>query len=821
MTGIETGYLRMRNSWLLILLLLVGFTAEAAVTISGRVLCSETKQPLVNAHIFENDFLIAISNNAGEFQFEAVKDEFTLSVSYVGYETFEKTVLSNQSPFLEIAMKERELGAANVTAKTNNFVQLEPIAVEDFTVYAGKKADLISTDAQLSNGGTNNPRQTFSRVAGLNIWQADAGGLQLSIGSRGLDPNRTAHFNVRQNGSDISAEPLGYPEAYYTPAFQSVDRIEIIRGAASLQYGPQFGGMLNFRMKRGETDKKIGAHLEYTRGSFNLNNYFGSIGGQLKKVNYYLSANRKSSDGWTENSSFDQNSIYAGLEYQLSEKSSIGVSASYMDYLSQQSGGLTDAQFEEDAFQSLRTRNWFNVDWFTSNFTWNYKLSNNSELESKFFILDASRTSVGFLQAPNRTDVGGNRDIIHGEFNNLGNETRLKTLHHVIGKSATFIAGVRAFHGTTLAQQKEGDNGFGYITDLTDGAYPVRSDYTYNNKNHSAFIEEVIFFKKWKVTPGLRMEYIETGFEGEFVVIQRDGAGNILPGYPITNASKGSNSRPIFLYGLGIERNLSKTTSILFNLTKNYRPVNFSDLFISRPSQAVDPNIMDEQGHSIDFEFKGILKNVLKWSVDFYALQYTDKIGSILATQRDPLLGNRVVRLRTNVNDGLSYGVDLSFELDAISLLRGKDEKLTNSLWQVLPFGSFSLNHSEYIGTKTPYAAITDGNQIEKAPRLQGKGGIRISRDNVSFEALYTYVGEQFSDATNSTFDPTAIAGLIPSYSLLDLSAKYEFKKFYLKLNLNNATNSIYFARRASAYPGPGIITAAPRTFGVSLGAKF
>ena len=790
-------------------------TTGEIISITGHVYCAETNVPLVNAHVFEDEYLIAITNNAGEFQFEAVKELFILSVSYVGYETYKLAIESNKAGFLEIKLQERNLGEAVVKAESSNFVQLEPRAVEDFTVYAGKKADLISTDAQLSDGGTNNPRQTFSRIAGLNIWQADAGGLQLAIGSRGLDPNRTAHFNVRQNGSDISAEPLGYPEAYYTPAFQSVDRIEIIRGAASLQYGPQFGGMLNFRMKKGNRKKKIAAVGEYTHGSYQLNNYFGSIGGQLKNLNYYLSANVKNSEGYSDNAAFDQNSFYGGLELKLNKKSTVELTGSYMNYTSQQAGGLTDAQFEDDPFQSLRERNWFGVEWFTSQFSWNYKLGDNAELESKFFVLDASRSSIGFLQSPNRLDAGESRDIIHGEFNNYGNETRVKKLHSLLGHSATFITGMRAFYGTTLAQQKEGDTGSGFISDLSDSDYPIRSDYTYHNQNYSVFIEEVLFLKKWKVTPGARMEYILTGYEGDFLITQRDGAGNILPGYPVTESSNGTNSRPIFLYGLGVERNLSKTTSVLFNLTKNYRPVNFSDLFISRPAQAVDTDIQDEQGHSLDIEFKGVTKDVIKWSLDFYTLQYQDKIGSILTTKQDPILGNRVVRLRTNVNNGLSYGLDMNFELDVLKTFGSKNEK-----WQVLPFGSFSLNRSEYRGRESKYAAITDGNQIEKAPQIQGKGGVRITKNDFSIEALYTYVGHQFSDATNSEFDPRAVVGIIPSYSLIDISAKYEFQKFYLNVNLNNATNSIYFSRRAAAYPGPGIIAAAPRTFGISIGVK-
>ena len=107
------------------------------------------------------------------------------------------------------------------------------------------------------NSSTNNAREGYSRISGANIWESDNYGIQLGIGVRGLSPNRSANFNVRQNGYDISADAIGYPESYYTPAFAALDRIEIIRGAASLQFGPQFGGMMNFRFKKGAKDEKV------------------------------------------------------------------------------------------------------------------------------------------------------------------------------------------------------------------------------------------------------------------------------------------------------------------------------------------------------------------------------------------------------------------------------------------------------------------------------------------------------------------------------------------------------------------------------------
>ena len=71
------------------------------------------------------------------------------------------------------------------------------------------------------------------------------------------------------------------------------------------------------------------------------------------------------------------------------------------------------------------------------------------------------------------------------------------------------------------------------------------------------------------------------------------------------------------------------------------------------------------------------------------------------------------------------------------------------------------------------------------------------------------------SDA-NNTLTPTANAqnGLIPSYTVTDLTASYKFSKsLNLKAGLNNLFDERYFTRRAGGYPGPGALPGDGRTF--------
>jgi len=98
--------------------------------------------------------------------------------------------------------------------------------VEGTAIYAGKKSEVVLIDQITGNLAANAPRQIYSQVVGLNIYENGDAGLQLNIGGRGLDPNRSANFNIRQNNYDISADVLGYPESYYTPPAEALNDIK-------------------------------------------------------------------------------------------------------------------------------------------------------------------------------------------------------------------------------------------------------------------------------------------------------------------------------------------------------------------------------------------------------------------------------------------------------------------------------------------------------------------------------------------------------------------------------------------------------------------
>ncbi len=224
----------------------------------------ESGKAAANSDVYiQPDKVLLQTDRNGQIIAYLPKGEKTLTIFKTGYKNEIFTLNLNSDTTLTISLKllQTDLEIVEIKLEENaGFGLTRMQSVQGLGIYAGKKNEVLLIDKIDANKATINARQVYARIPGLNIWESDGAGIQLGIGVRGLSPNRTANINVRQNGYDISADALGYPESYYTPPLEAVDRVEFIRGAASLQYGTQFGGMLNFVMKEGNDKNLLKSH---------------------------------------------------------------------------------------------------------------------------------------------------------------------------------------------------------------------------------------------------------------------------------------------------------------------------------------------------------------------------------------------------------------------------------------------------------------------------------------------------------------------------------------------------------------------------------
>ncbi len=782
-------------------------------TISGKIIIEESAEVSQGVVAIKGTSIYTKTDSQGNFQLDKVPaGTHTLVAFCLGKAIQERTLSVDRNIVLEFELQDLDQTLDLVTiqaAREAEFGLTRLQAVEDFGIYEGRKSEVIILKNLVANLSTNNARQVYARITGLNIWESDQAGLQLGIGGRGLNPNRSSNFNVRQNGYDIAADALGYPESYYTPPVEALERIEIVRGAASLQYGTQFGGLLNFKFKTGPRDKKIALNARQSVGSWGFFNTFNSIGGTVGKLNYYTYYQYKRSDGYRPNSGFDSHNFYASLNYEFSPKFSANIELTKMHYLAQQAGGLTDRLFQENPRQSIRTRNWFKVDWNLLALNLTYNITPNTKLNMRNFALDAQRLSVGNLERINVIDFGQERTLIDGQFQNLGHETRLLHSYNLAGQHNTLLVGLRLYQGTTYARQGFGSAGngpdFRYLNpgDLED------SDYVFPNQNTAVFAESILNInEKLSFTPGIRWERIWTFAKGYYKQYVIDAAGNIIVNNRIDERL--SRSRDFILLGLGMSYKVDKSFELYANVSQNYRAINFTDLRINNPNLRVDPNIQDERGYTADIGIRGRNNNVFNYEVTLFFINYYGKIGQVLRT--DTVLFNDF-RFRSNIADARNIGVEAFTEVSLLELWKSRPKH-----WQWSLFANVAWIDARY--TNTQDNAIRS-RLVEMVPPVNIKIGSVLRYQSFNTTLQYSYVGAHFSDASNTRRTATAIEGLIPTYQVLDFSIVYQSKSFWqIEASCNNLLNEQYFTRRAEAYPGPGIIPADGRAFYLTLQLK-
>lgn len=812
-----------------------GISVSMAQNFEAEVIDSDTKEPLFGVQVYtKTGKFIGYTNENGIVNLSSL--ELNTSYHFIffdySYKKYETDIILNDKKRFNIEMIPlgEELSEVVLNVKKREafgLVALKP--VEGTHIYAGKKSEVILLNQDLANKATNNARQVYAKVAGLNIYESGDGGLQLSIGGRGLDPNRTANFNTRQNDYDISADVLGYPESYYTPPTEALEQIQVIRGAASLQYGTQFGGLVNFKFNK-PSQKPIEFITRNTLGAFGLYTNFTSLSGTNKKLSYTVFYNRKNGDGFRPNSEFKSDNVYGFLQYKFNDKTSISIENTYFNYLAQQAGGLSDAQFLEDSYQSYRTRNWFAVNWNLYNLKLNHEFSKNTNGTLSLFALNASRKAVGFRTNPldenanifdvtsDEVDEFGNfdfeRDLLVGTFKNFGAEARILTKYKIAEKPSVLLLGSKFYSANNTAQQGPGSKGvdadFTFYTEAFP-AYPNQNEFKYPNLNLSIFGENILnLTPKLSITPGFRFEYIKTESTGSFLSISSlQGSNPIIEFIPDNNTLE----RNFLLLGLGISYKPKPYFESYFNFSQNYRSVTFSDIRTVNPSFVVDPSIEDETGYTIDLGIRGTFKKILSYDVNVFSLLYDNRIGQVFSTEPP----YRAQWVRGNVGSATILGLE---SLIQWNIKENFFENYNNLKLDV--FSNLALTTSEYNSTE---ASSIDGNKVEFIPEVNFKTGISFGYKNILGSLQYSFVSEQFTDATNSPYNPNnrnRVDGAIPEYSIVDFALSYTFSKnFKLETGINNVLDNSYFTRRATGYPGPGIISSSPRNWYATLQIKF
>ncbi|MBL7806218.1 MAG: TonB-dependent receptor, partial [Saprospiraceae bacterium] len=536
----------------------------------------------------------------------------------------------------------------NVRAARTTIDQLP--AVSNTYLWAGKKSEVIQIENTDANIAEKTPRQIFAKIPGVFVYDMDGSGNQTNISTRGLDPHRGWEFNIRANGIMTNSDIYGYPASHFSLPMEAIGRVELVRGTGALQYGAQFGGMLNYVLKTPDTTRAIGLESINSVGSFGLLSSYNAIGGKVGKVQYYAFYSKRISEGYRKNGESDYDGQGVSLKYMPSKNLALKAELLRSNYLYQIPGPLTDAQFEADPRQSTRARNYFNPEIYVPSLSAIWQVAARTRLSWTASAVLGERRSVQFDRTANIVDAINPQTLTYAGrvvdidgFNSYNTELRLLQDYSLLGKNATLAAGIQYFNNDlNRRQQGKGTGGTDY--DLTIDPTGWGRDLHLRSQNIAVSLEN-----KWQlnrrlvISPGVRVEMGTSKLSGTTTYYDDDKE---LPN---------TIEHQFPLFGINGEYTLGAHQSLYAGISQAYRPVIFKDIIPGTAYEKVSKNLKNAYGFNAELGWRGN-SGGLKWDVSAFALQYNNRLGNLAQYDADR---DTFILYRTNIGDSRTYGLEM------------------------------------------------------------------------------------------------------------------------------------------------------------------
>jgi iron complex outermembrane receptor protein len=213
----------------------------------------------------------------------------------------------------------------------------------------------VITREEIAESTSNNIPDILSQIGGLNVRNTNGGQLNLGatidMGGYGVTANSTTLILVDgQKINPIDSSSVSWESI----PLDSINRIEILHGGASVQYGNgAIGGVINIITNGGKRDLN---QVSTSYGSFNTLVNNAIFRNTLEQTTLQLSANTSNSNGWRQNSSANAYAFDAKVTQALGGKNNVYADVFY-SYSNQQNPGGVVGQVGQGNPQSAKFNN--------------------------------------------------------------------------------------------------------------------------------------------------------------------------------------------------------------------------------------------------------------------------------------------------------------------------------------------------------------------------------------------------------------------------------------------------------------------------------
>ncbi len=781
---------------------------KVETSITGSVVRQGNNAPLSGANVmlFSNDGLKlgTSTDETGMFYFENTPPgKYTITISFIGFQNYRSDLIIEE----------------NRTYKINAILEIQPIVMAQLEIISDANVPFeripgAATVLDIKSLSLIDPigtQEALEFVPGVNGYADDGiGNSRLSIGIRGLNPRRSSRILILEDGVPIQPALYVYPNMYYNPPAERIDRLEVIKGSGAIKYGPQtMGGVINYFTKRPRSD--FGGKFNIKAGENSFLSLFSEVGGfGNEKIKPEFQFLYKKGDGFRENNGFEQINGTMKISYNKSQDENyyLKFNTNYENSNATYTG-LTQHSFKanpkfnpkkDDNFKLFRTA----VDLITTK-----RLSSNLTKsttafvsffdrrwwrENDIFVSQADSASsnptaqsyyepINLIRRGNGKDnfgilrtfyVGGAEQVYSFKDSPFG-------LSKFMSSNSSLELGGRIYFERFIDDKQSGSK-----TDSRDGIYfiPAASDdeqpiivgqsHHYETTAFSGYLNEKIEFEKFTLNTGIRLE----AFEQERVdrlsgsMYQDKSLIELLPGVGLTTKFSSTN-----LFA-GIHRGFTPPSSGTLKI------LNFG-------------GTLDNQGLNLEAEKSWNKEVGIRGDYPMFNFEVSGfHVG----------IENLVAAGRGTAFKNLGKVNTMGLELN-LNLLSSKVVGLLPDLHFIYAFLNTEIKDgiikSNVSGTVGSDVSI-QGKKLPYAPAHTLTAGFSKIGEKLSYRLDFRFVDEVFTDFENIIKeDKLGIQGIIPSYNFINISADYKVSEDYrIFLTGKNITDEIYIGSRLHSNPG-------------------
>jgi iron complex outermembrane receptor protein len=733
----------MKKKFFFIIFCFWAFVSMAQSTqIQGVVADAESNTPLSYATVWSAESKVTVTNKNGEFVLPCNSDSLLLSISFVGYETYQQKVACGSTVNIALSLAANNLNTVEITATSNpsRMLLYQPVSISKLSEIEIKRGTGILMDDAINTNipGVYMQRRTFSAGQQFNIRGYGNG----ARGTNGINSNFDGQgYKVYLNGIPITdAEGITLMDDI---DFGSIGNVEVVKGPSGTLYGQAIAGVVNLKTKSAEP-KKISIGQDVMVGSYGLQRYTTHLAIGKERASFMANYGKQLFNGFMPHTKSNKDFVNLFGEFTPNKKQTINAYFGFSKSYDERNGEITKEA------------------WDTFNYAGNPNyIKNNAHSDVTTFRAGVAHTFKFHEYVSNTTTAFGTGLI--SNVSSAGGWTDKSSINYGLrstidmrfplakGFTLSGIAGteLQMQNAQTLGYPMVADSfnltGYNIVGNLRSNQYTI-------SRTASAFTEWTITMPyDFSLTAGFGWSGLGIELNDRFYVATNNNPSN--PNGTNKPSQYKNKFMNMFSPHFAINKVIVKQISVYASFSRGYKAPVSSYFFVPLTGEVLT-GLKPELGTQYEIGSKGsLLKERLNYQVALFYTQYTDKMTTIAV----PNATNTATSYVYVANAGKQNNLGVEVALRGVAYQSKKFVKaispFANLAYSYFRYGTFK--YQQLSGDKKSTVEVDfSNNVVAGVPPITFNTGFDFTtKPGLYFNMTYSFRDKMFytSDNQNQT----------------------------------------------------------------------